>query len=47
MGCSSPHTKEQYPVIYGPLLLLFCCVLLPNQPGNLIGESIDIVFDPS
>ena len=41
MGCSSPHTKERYPVIQGPLLLLFCCILLPDQPGNLIGEAID------
>ena len=41
MGCSSPHTKERYPVSQGPLLLLFCCIFLFDQPGNLIGEAID------
>ena len=41
MGCSSPHTKERYPVIQGPLLLLFCCIFLLDQSGNFIGEMID------
>ena len=40
-GLFKPTYKGAVPGNPGPLLLLFCCILLLDQPGNLIGEAID------